>query len=94
MPFNPEPGREQELIGRIQADGLLVNKATFLDELTDPDGPEFPLDAELLSMVPQDLPGEMPESVSEHLDLLASSISPQAAPTAADASSSATTVSR
>ena len=53
------------LIGEISQLGLPLTKASYLLMLTHPDIPTFPLDAELVAMVPRDLPGEMPTSVEE-----------------------------
>ena len=81
MPFKPGPGREQRLTGRIQASGKPLNKATWIEAMTDYELPSFPLHAELLARVPPDLPGKMPESALELVEmLLASSATPASQP--------------
>ena len=41
MPFKPGPGREQRLTGRIQASGKPLNKATWIEAMTDYKLPSF-----------------------------------------------------
>ena len=52
-------------IGLLSQLGLPVTKANYLLALTHPDVPTFPLDAELVAMVPDEIPGEMPTALDQ-----------------------------
>ena len=63
---NPESGRPQiPLLGAIRALGLPETKSSWLSVVMWPGLPEFPLDPELVAMIPEQLPGELPKSRDE-----------------------------
>lgn len=52
-------------LGMMRLLKLPLTKAGWLSASTWPDLPEFPLDAELLAEIPEELPGEIPKKREE-----------------------------
>lgn len=53
----------------------LKSKAEALEEMTDPYGPEWPLDGEILARL-QKYPGALPRNADHYLDLLPDPLPP------------------
>jgi hypothetical protein len=55
---------------QAKALGLRPNKAAYIFIRLCPDGPKFPLDAELIAQIPRGVPGKFPRDALEYLNLL------------------------
>jgi hypothetical protein len=75
VPSNP--AEFERLTGVITRHGWPLTKAAYVRAMEHPFVPTFPLDAETVARVPQELPGPMPSSP---MDLLFSSKAPQVPP--------------
>ena len=47
-----------------------VDKAEYLHQMYKPALPDFPLGAEILARIPDDLPGEVPTNLGEYVEAL------------------------
>jgi hypothetical protein len=56
------PGASSDLLGLIQHRGWPLTKASYVAATYYPEGPDFPLDGQVLARIPAGLPGDVPSS--------------------------------
>ena len=65
MPSPKRPAVWDPVIDEIQRRGLPMTKSSYVRAMFAPDDPEFPLDAEIEAAVPAEMPGRMPQELTD-----------------------------